>query len=147
MTPGSELSHKAILARMRLFHDQGQFAAAEQLISEAALRPAQRRAHLQVLLVPIFSQLGRLNEAERLLEAWWDELNRQGEGASERAIDQARMHIELEFKPNPVRTPSAAISTRRMLALPATIASGWDERIWRSEPATSKRRSAGSKPA
>ena len=39
VAPGSELSHKAILARMRLFHDQGQFAAAEQLINEAALDP------------------------------------------------------------------------------------------------------------
>src|SRR5271156_6449164 len=37
--PGSELAHKAILARMRLLHDQGRFAAAERLITEAAQEP------------------------------------------------------------------------------------------------------------
>ena len=58
---------------------------------------------MRVLLVPIFSQLGRLDEAARLLEAWWERLNERGEGASERAIDQLRMHIELDFKPNPAQ--------------------------------------------
>ena len=102
VAPGSELSHKAILARMRLFHDQGQFANAEQLINDSADDPRNDGAHVRMLLVPIYSQLGRLDEAQALLQAWWEHLNKIGEGASERAIDQVRMHIELAFKPNPV---------------------------------------------
>ena len=126
-----------------LFHDQGQFAAAEQLINDAAADPRNDTAHVRVLLVPIFSQLGRLDEAQRLLEEWWEHLNEMGEGASERAIDQVRMHIELAFKPNPVET-SARISTRPIRWPPTMTASGWVERTWRSERATTTRRRAGS---
>ena len=96
--PAPSLSHKAILARMRLLHDQGQFAAAERLIIDAALDPRNDAAHVRVLLVPIFSQLGRLDEAQRLLEDWWEQLDKIGEGASERAIDQLRMHMELALQ-------------------------------------------------
>jgi thioredoxin-like negative regulator of GroEL len=102
VAPGSELSHKAILGRMRLLHDQGQFAGAEQFINDAAQDPRNDGAHVRVLLVPIYSQLGRLAEAQGLLEDWWQRLQKIGEGASERAIDQVRMHIELALKPNPV---------------------------------------------
>lgn len=123
VAPGSELSHKAMLARMRLFHDQGQFAAAEKLINEAARDPRADPAHLQVLLVPIYSQLGRVAEAQRLLEAWWGELRSRGEGASERAIDQVRMHIELDFKPNPVE------NVRTYLEQASALAPD-DDRVW-----------------
>ena len=105
--PGSPLAHKAILARMRLLHDQGQFAAAEDLINQVADDPRSDRAHVRVLLVPIFSQLGRSDEAKALLEDWWERLNERGEGASERAIDQLRMHIELDLKLNPVNAVRA----------------------------------------
>jgi tetratricopeptide (TPR) repeat protein len=100
--PGSPFSHQAILARMRLAHDQGQFSAAEDLINEAAGDPRNDGPHLRFLLVPIYSQLGRVEEAESLIEAWWQRLVETGEGASERAIDLVRMHIEIAFKPNPV---------------------------------------------
>jgi Tfp pilus assembly protein PilF len=108
---------------MRLFHDQGMFAAAEQLINDAASDRRSDRAHLHVLLAPIFSQLGRLDEAQRLLEAWWEDLDKNGEGASERAIDQVRMHIELEFKPNPVENVRAYLDQAFALA-PS------DDRVW-----------------
>ena len=52
--------------------------------------------------MPIYSQLGRLDEAERLIEARWEHLNKTGEGASERAIDLVRLHLELTFKASPV---------------------------------------------
>jgi tetratricopeptide (TPR) repeat protein len=123
VSPGSDLSHKAILARMRLRHDQGRFAAAEQLIEEAAADPRSDRAHVRVLLVPIFSQLGRLDEAQRLLEDWWQELNNAGEGASERAIDQVRMHVELAFKPNPVDNVRAYLDQAFQMAPD-------DDRVW-----------------
>jgi enediyne biosynthesis protein E4 len=123
VAPGSELSHKAILARMRLFHDQGRFAAAEQFINEAAEDRRNDRAHVRVLLVPIYSQLGRLDEARRLLEEWWEHLNETGEGASERAIDQVRMHIELAFKPNPVEKVRAYLDQADRMAPD-------DDRVW-----------------
>ena len=123
VAPGSELSHKAILARMRICHDQGQFAAAEQLINAAALDPRNDGAHVRVLLVPIYSQLGRLDEAQGLLEAWWEHLNKLGEGASERAIDQVRMHIELALKPNPVEQVHAYLDQAYQMAPD-------DDRVW-----------------
>ena len=87
---------------MRLSHDRGQFAVAEQIVNAAAEDPRNDRSHTRFLLVPIYSQLGRLDEAERLIEERWEHLNETGEGASEPAIDLVRMHIELTFKPNPV---------------------------------------------
>ena len=65
------------------------------------------------LLVPIYSQLGRLDEAERLIEERWEHLNETGEGASEPAIDLVRMHIQLTFKPNPVEDTRAYLESGR----------------------------------
>jgi enediyne biosynthesis protein E4 len=123
IAPGSAFAHKAILARMRLFHDKGQFAAAEQLINEVAEDPRSDRAHVRALLVPIYSQLGRLDEAQRLLEDWWEHLNETGESASEPAIDQVRMHIELAFRPNPVENVRAYLDQAYRLAPD-------DDRVW-----------------
>ena len=59
VVPGSAFSHRAILARLRLFHDTGRLADAEQLIIDAAEDPRNDRTDLLVLLVPIYSQIGR----------------------------------------------------------------------------------------
>jgi tetratricopeptide (TPR) repeat protein len=120
---GSELAHKAILARMRLYHDQGQFAEAERTIDEAADDPRNDRAHVRVLLVPIFSQLGRVEEARGLLRDWWEELDRRGEGGTEAAIDQVRMHVELGLKPNLVEKVRAYLDQAHGL-------DPNDDRIW-----------------
>ena len=50
-----------------------------------------------------YSQLGRVDEAKRLVEARWEHLNATGEGASEQAIVQLQLHLILTLKPNPVR--------------------------------------------
>src|SRR5262249_4640019 len=55
--PGSAFSERAIQGRMRLFLDRGRFAAAEQLIDDAARDPRNDRSALRVLLAPMFSQL------------------------------------------------------------------------------------------
>jgi thioredoxin-like negative regulator of GroEL len=123
VAPGSPFSHQALLARMRLAHDQGQFAAAEQLIDQAARDPRNDGPHLRFLLVPIYSQLGRLDEAERLIEVWWSRLVETGEGASERAIDLVRMHIELAYKPNPVEDVRTYLDQASRMA-PS------DDRVW-----------------
>jgi tetratricopeptide (TPR) repeat protein len=67
VTPGSEFSYQAVQARMRLAEDSGRFADAERLVNEAAQDPRSERTELLVMLVPLFSQLSRLDEAERLV--------------------------------------------------------------------------------
>jgi thioredoxin-like negative regulator of GroEL len=93
VTPGSEFSCQAVQARVRLAEDNGRFADAERLVNEAAQDPRSERTELLVMLVPLFSQLGRLDEAERLVEARWEHLKAIGEEASERAIFQLRARI------------------------------------------------------
>ena len=73
--------------------------------------------------MPIYSQLGRLDEAERLIEERWKHLNETGEGASEPAIDLVRMHIELTLKPNPVENVRAYLDE-------AASRAADDDRVW-----------------
>jgi enediyne biosynthesis protein E4 len=73
--------------------------------------------------VPIYSQLGRLDEAERLIEDRWEHLKETGEGASEQAIDLVRMHIELAFRPNPVENVHDYLDQASRLAPE-------DDRVW-----------------
>ena len=56
VVPGSAFSERAIRGRMRLFHESGQLAAAEQLINDAAVDPRNDRTALLVLLVPIYQR-------------------------------------------------------------------------------------------
>jgi thioredoxin-like negative regulator of GroEL len=123
VAPGSPFAHQAILARMRLAHDQGKFSIAEQIISDAAADPRNDRSHVRFLLVPIYSQLGRLEEAKRLIEERWEHLRETGEGASEPAIDLVRQHIELDFKPNPVEDVRTYLDQASQMARD-------DDRVW-----------------
>jgi tetratricopeptide (TPR) repeat protein len=93
VTPGSEFSYQAAQARVRLAEDNGRFADAERLVNEAVQDPRSERTELLVMLVPLFSQPGRLDEAERLVEARWEHLKVIGEEASERAIFQLQARI------------------------------------------------------
>jgi tetratricopeptide (TPR) repeat protein len=123
VAPGSAFWKRAILARLRLYHDVGRLADAEQLIKDAAAHRPNDRTELDVLLVPIYSEQGRLGEAERLSEAQWEDLNAKGEGASEPAIKLIRLHIELTLKPIPVETIRARLDERAALAPN-------DDRVW-----------------
>jgi enediyne biosynthesis protein E4 len=116
VVPGSAFSERAIRGRARLFHEAGQYAAAEQLINEAALDPRNVRTALLVLLVPMFSDQGRINEAERLIENHWEHLNALGEGALEPAIKLVRQHVELTLKVTPVETIRAILDQASKLA-------------------------------
>jgi enediyne biosynthesis protein E4 len=126
VVPGSAFWRPAILARLRLYHESGQLAAAEQLICDAADDPRNDRTSFAVLLVPIFVEQGRLDEAERLVEAQWEHLNETGEAASEPAIKLVRLHIELTLKAIPVETLRALLEQRAALA-PV------DDRVWLGE--------------
>jgi len=123
VVPGSAFSERAIRGRMRLLHESGQLAAAEQLIYEAAGDRRNDRTALLVLLVPMFSELGRSEEAERLIEDRWEHLNALGEGALEPAIKLLRQHIELTCKATPVET------IRTFLDHAARLAPK-DDRVW-----------------
>jgi enediyne biosynthesis protein E4 len=98
VAPGSLFSHRAILAHMRLLHDSGRLAAAEQLIIDAALDPRADRTDLLILLVPIYSQVGRSEDAERLIEDRWKHLYEIGEATPDESIKLVRLHIELTWK-------------------------------------------------
>ncbi len=96
--PGSAFTQRAILARMRLFHDTGRLAAAEQVVIDAANDPRNDRTTLLFLLVPFYVQLGRTDEAERIIEGRWEHLNETGEATPEQSIKFVRLHIELRAK-------------------------------------------------
>jgi enediyne biosynthesis protein E4 len=123
VAPGCEFSSEAIRARMRIAENQGRFADAERLIYQAAEDPRNDRSELRSMLVPLYSQLGRIDECERLVEARWEHLNAIGEGASERAIFQLRLHIVLSLKPNSVENIRAYLDRFARLAPD-------DDRIW-----------------
>ena len=101
---------------MRLFQDSGQISAAERLIIGAAQDRRNDRTALLVLLVPIFSELGLIDEAERLIEDRWEHLNALGEGALEPAIRLLRQHIDLTWKAIPVESVRALLDQAARLA-------------------------------
>jgi enediyne biosynthesis protein E4 len=123
VVPGSAFSERAIRGRMRLLHESGQLAAAEQLIIDAARDPRNDRTALLVQLVPMYSDLGRIDEAERLIKDRWEHLSKKGEGALEAAIKLVRQHVELTIKDTPVET------VRSFLDRSARLASE-DDRVW-----------------
>jgi thioredoxin-like negative regulator of GroEL len=108
---------------MRLFLDSGRLAAAEQLILDAAEDPRNNRSALRVLLASMFSQIGRIEEAERLIEERWEHLNALGEGALWPAIKLLRLHIELTWRASSVDHVRAALDRASRLAPD-------DDRVW-----------------
>ena len=75
------------------------------------------------MLIPIFVQEGRAEEAQRLIESRWRSLDAKGEGASEQAINLARLHMELRWNVPPVE------SVREYLDQVGRLAPD-DDRIW-----------------
>ena len=123
VVPGSAFSERAIRGRMRLLTDAGQIAKAERLLSDAARDRRNDRTAILVLLVPTYSTLGRIDEAERLIENRWEHLDALGEGALEPAVKLLRQHIDLTLKAEPVDTIRAALDQAARLAPE-------DDRVW-----------------
>jgi enediyne biosynthesis protein E4 len=123
VTPGSSFSARAINAHMSLLIDGGQFAAAEKLINDAAQAPRNEPTALRILLLPLFVQQGRLEEAQQLVEQRWQHLYETGEEASELAINLARLHAELLWTRAPVEEVRASFDRAAKLAPD-------DDRIW-----------------
>jgi enediyne biosynthesis protein E4 len=123
VTPGSSLSARAIEGRMLLRVASGQFAAAEQLIDEAAADRRNDGTALRILLVQTYFDEGRLDDALRLVDARLDHLRQIGEGASHTAIVLARLHFDLEQTSTPVETARATLERAGRMAPK-------DDRVW-----------------
>jgi thioredoxin-like negative regulator of GroEL len=123
VSPGSAFTQRAILARLRLFHDTGRLAAAEQVVIDAANDPRNDGTDLLVLLVPIYSQIGRSGEAERLVANRWEHLYAQGEATPEQSIKLVRVHMDLTWK-------APSIEDLRLYLDQVGRAAPDDDRVW-----------------
>jgi tetratricopeptide (TPR) repeat protein len=123
VAPTSAFWEKALRGRLRLLQQAGQFADAERLINQVALDRRIHRTATVVLLVPIFTDMGRIEEAERLIEDRWEHLNSLGEGALEPAIKLLLAHIELTWRDTSVE------NDRAILDRPARMTPD-DDRLW-----------------
>jgi thioredoxin-like negative regulator of GroEL len=121
--PGSPFAPRAIQGRVQLEIDHGRLARAEQLLTDAQNDPGIDSSGLSLVLGLLEGQQGRVAEAEQLIAASWDRLNRAGKGASERAIHHVRLHLRLRLEPLPVEAVRAFVDQAERRA-PA------DDRIW-----------------
>jgi thioredoxin-like negative regulator of GroEL len=117
--PSSEFGPRAIVGRIELLVDRGCFADAEQLIQEMLKFPQVDG----IVLGPVYHQQGRIEEAERLIEARWQRLDEMGEGGSEEAINLVRLYIEIGRTTRPVDAIRALLDQAAMLAPE-------DDRVW-----------------
>ena len=121
--PGSPFATRAIERRMDLEVAGGRFAAAEQLITRAMADPRIDGSALPLCLGPIYWIQGRSEDAEQGVERRWAFWNERGEGATEKAIDLVRLHIDLWRAPLPVEL------VRDRLETVGRMAPG-DDRVW-----------------
>ncbi len=120
---GAPSRSRAVTARMDLLIEQGRLTDAEHLIErEAEARGADGSA-LRMLLIPVLVLEGRDQQAGRLIESRWRILDAKGEGASEQAVNQARLHIELRWNTPPADAVRAYLDQVGRLAPD-------DDRIW-----------------
>jgi thioredoxin-like negative regulator of GroEL len=123
VAPGSAFSERAIVERMALFLESGQLAAAEKFINDTANDPRNFGSAVRVLLAPVYCQLGRIDEAERLIKARWEYLNESRDGTPDKAITLVRLLIELKWKGTPVETIRGFLDQ-------AFQAAPQDDRVW-----------------
>ena len=121
--PDSPFRGRAVASRMDLLIEQGRLADAEHLIERACEMSGYEASALRMLLIPIFIQEGREKEAERLIESRWQSLKAKGEGASEQAINLARLHMELRWNVPPTDAIRAYLDQ-------AGKSEPKDDRIW-----------------
>ena len=146
VSPGSAFTQRAILARLRLFHDTGRLAAAEQVVIDAANDPRNDGTDLLVLLVPIYSQIGRSGDAEQLVANRWEHLYAQGEATPEQSIKLVRVHMDLTWKASSIedlRLYLDQVAARP----PTTTACGSAAPTWRFERVPTMKPRGGSMPA
>lgn len=121
--PGSPFGVRAAASRMDLLVERGRLADAESMIRQAAGAPGAEPSVFEILLVEIFVQEGRADEARRLIEARWQALYDKGDGASEQAINLARLHMELDWVKSDDQLLRAHLEKLRVL-------NQTDDRVW-----------------
>ncbi len=121
--PGSAFAAPAIVGRGSLLVDQGRFADAERLLIQAGTDPRIDAFELRRFLSPLFWHQGRIEEALRLIEANWEELNRAGQAGSEKAVEQVRMHVAVSLGTASVQAVETFLERAERLA-------PRDDRVW-----------------
>jgi thioredoxin-like negative regulator of GroEL len=121
--PSSRFAARSIQGRVQIQMEHGWLAKAEQIINDALEDPVTQNLGLPILLGPLYTPQGRTDEALRLIEAQWDQLDGAGLGATEKAIVLLRLHIAFQ------RTTPSVDAIRSDLDRAAQLAPG-DDRIW-----------------
>jgi tetratricopeptide (TPR) repeat protein len=121
--PGSPFSTRAIQGRMDLHLERGRLADAEQLIDEILEDPRIDRFAPSLALRSVYNMEGRVDEAERLIEACWDDLDKKGEGASEKGVRLVRLNIDHA-------TNTASVEAIRLFLEQAAQSAPDDDRVW-----------------
>lgn len=123
--PSSPLAASAMMGRASVLVDQGRFADVERLLTRALEDPRIDGFELRQFLAPLYWNQGRTGEAQRLVEANWEGLNRAGRGGSVQPIkiELVRLHVTLS-----VRMSSVEV-VRDFLEHAARSAPD-DDRVW-----------------
>jgi tetratricopeptide (TPR) repeat protein len=121
--PNSPFWVVAIYRARELYVERGLLADAEQVIKVAQQNAPSDGLILNELFAPIYGFQGRIEESVELLEAEWEHLNRNGEGATERAINLLKLHIDIP------RSMKDQAPTRDYLEKARRVAPG-DDRVW-----------------
>jgi thioredoxin-like negative regulator of GroEL len=119
----SAYSGRAVAGRTDLLIEQGRFADAEHLIKRATDALGSEGSASRMILIPLFVQEGRAQEAEWLIESRWRSLDAKGEGTLEQAVNLARLHMEMRWNVPPTKT------LREYLDQVGRLAAD-DDRIW-----------------
>ena len=119
----STFAYQALEARVALLLEQGKFTEAEQLGLEACASRRTAGPDLTILLGPIYSQQGRLKDSMQVIERLWLHHDELGEAASETAINQLWLYIQL---------PSMQVPDEKFCATleQAGQAAPDDDRVW-----------------
>jgi thioredoxin-like negative regulator of GroEL len=133
--PDSRFAAPALEGQATALVDQGRFANAERLLSQAMEDPRIDGFDLRRFLAPLYWNQGRIQDALRLIEANWEGLNRQGLGGSDRAVELARLHIA-------VSSGTSSIEAVRTFLDRAERLAPRDDRIWLGKANLAIRRGA-----
>jgi thioredoxin-like negative regulator of GroEL len=114
--PSSALAFPALEQRMALLVQEGRLTEAEQFIARTPAGPRFTASELNLLLGPIYCREGRADEAMKLIEAQWRHHNDAGQAASEIAINQLRLYLEIRSEPVSVESIRAVLDQAGRLA-------------------------------
>lgn len=122
--PGSRWRGSAVMARAELLTQLGGQADAERLVEQALAEPGIDGSDLRWFLVPLYWQEGRVEDAERMVEAIWDHLDRSADGYLDQTMKLVQSHMRLSQGGEPVP------GFRQLTLEHAETTGSRDDRIW-----------------